>query len=219
MTVVSVAYELEFPVYLDGYELETEAKGYLVDLVVRSGPRQWNLTVYDPTRLSQEVVDELRASGHLALANLLVVPQVTRSAITTALDHLATTNFTNLTTDQEMHVGVPVAPGPFDDILDALRTRPGMYLPDARFNTLVAFLEGYNISADGRLLAGFTDWVHDRALGYLTNFHWRAIIASIVLGEGPTEQWQESVTEDFDSTASTELLSQLSTFHGPHEMQ
>ena len=41
MTVVSADYEVEYPVSLDGYELETEAKGYLVDLVVRSGPRRW----------------------------------------------------------------------------------------------------------------------------------------------------------------------------------
>ena len=91
MNVVSADYEVEYPAYLDGYELETEAKGYLVDLVVRSGPRRWNLTVYDPTRLSQEVADELRVSGYFALPNLLVVPEVTRDAIATALDALAAT--------------------------------------------------------------------------------------------------------------------------------
>jgi hypothetical protein len=88
-----------------------------------------------------------------------------------------------------------------------------MYLPDARFNTLVVFIEGYNLSANGRLLGGFNDWLQDRALGYITNFHWRRIIASIVLAQPLSEHWQESLPEAFDPRASAELLTQLTTFH------
>lgn len=43
-----------------------------------------------------------------------------------------------------------------EDLLDGLRTRPRMYLPDDRFNTLVAFIEGYDIRADGKLLTAST---------------------------------------------------------------
>jgi hypothetical protein len=72
------SYEVEFPAYLDGNEFETESKGYLVDLIVRSGAREWNLTVFDPVRLGQDVADDVRASGYLALSNVLIVAEVTR---------------------------------------------------------------------------------------------------------------------------------------------
>ncbi|MGW7684520.1 hypothetical protein ACWGID_27505 [Kribbella sp. NPDC054772] len=89
-------FEIEFPSYLDGYEFETESKGYLVDLVVRSGDRVWNLTVYDAVRLQQEVSDEVRSSGYTTLSNILVVPQITRTAITSAVSKLAKSNFVEL---------------------------------------------------------------------------------------------------------------------------
>lgn len=87
------AFEVEFPEYLDGYEFETESKGYLVDVVVRSGARQWRVTVYDVVRLHQEASDEVRASGSFALSNLLVVDRVTRSNIFDALSDLAKSDF------------------------------------------------------------------------------------------------------------------------------
>ena len=86
-------YEVEFPAYLDGYELETEAKGYLVDVLLRSGAQQWNLTVYDPVRLEQEIADEIRGSAYFAQSRLLVVPTVTRDAINAAVAELAKSGF------------------------------------------------------------------------------------------------------------------------------
>ena len=93
---MTAAYEVEYPVDLDEYEWEIEAKGWLPDVVVRSGSRHWKLTAYDPTRLSQDVASELLSSPYVALPNVLVVPRVTRAAITTALDQLASTNFADL---------------------------------------------------------------------------------------------------------------------------
>jgi hypothetical protein len=86
-------FEVQFPEYLEGYEFETESKGYLVDVIVRSGARRWSLTVYDVVRLNQEVSDEVRTSGVFALSNILVVPKVTRQSITEALTQLAKSNF------------------------------------------------------------------------------------------------------------------------------
>lgn len=90
---MSNSYEIEFPAYLDEYEMETEAKGYLVDVVVRRGSRQWIVTVYDSTRLAQEIADELSSSAYFALSNVLVVPKVTRNAIDSALAELARSDF------------------------------------------------------------------------------------------------------------------------------
>jgi hypothetical protein len=92
----TVPYDIEFPGYLDGYEFETESKGYLVDLIVRSGDREWNITVFDPVRLAQDVTDDVRNYGYFALANVLVVTQVTREAITSAVARLASSDFDDL---------------------------------------------------------------------------------------------------------------------------
>ncbi|GAA1577169.1 hypothetical protein GCM10009804_37210 [Kribbella hippodromi] len=89
-------FEVEFPGYLDGYEFETESKGYLVDVVVRRGVRQWNLTIYDSARLHQEVLDEIERSGRCALSHVLVVPSVTRENVMSALSDLANADFEDL---------------------------------------------------------------------------------------------------------------------------
>jgi hypothetical protein len=90
------AYELHFPDYLDGYEVETEAKGYLVGVRVSVGEAVYELTVYDDVRLAQEIGDELRTSGHFAVANLLVVGEVTRAEISAAVERLAEAGFDEL---------------------------------------------------------------------------------------------------------------------------
>ncbi|MEV6270185.1 hypothetical protein AB0L64_23675 [Kribbella sp. NPDC051936] len=91
-----VPFEVHFPDYLEGYEFETEAKGYLTDVVVRSGVRQWRLTVYDVVRLNQEVSDEVRTSGACVLSDTLVVSKVTRQHVIDALNSLAESNFAEL---------------------------------------------------------------------------------------------------------------------------
>jgi hypothetical protein len=67
MTEPGVEYTLDFPKYLDGYEAETEAKGYLVDLKVSAGELTFTFSVYDPTRLAQGVAEETAADGYFAL--------------------------------------------------------------------------------------------------------------------------------------------------------
>ncbi|NJP46472.1 hypothetical protein [Actinacidiphila epipremni] len=89
-------YRLEFPEYLDGYEIETEAKGYLVEVRISVEGDVFDLVVYDPVRLQQEVVDEISENGYFAVANVLVVPKVTREEITRAVNILANSKFSGL---------------------------------------------------------------------------------------------------------------------------
>jgi hypothetical protein len=100
----------------------------------------------------------------------------------------------------------------FEKLLANVASRPGMYLPDRRFNTLVAFVEGCDLGAEGQLLDGFSNWLQERTFGYVTNYHWDTIVAAIVLGEPPHERWRSSVDENFDPRASEELLNQLRLF-------
>lgn len=88
-----MAFEINFPEYLEGYELETESKGYLVDVVIRSGARVCRLTIYDPGRLQQEIADEVHASGSLALSNVLIVEKVTRECVIDALSERVESEF------------------------------------------------------------------------------------------------------------------------------
>lgn len=89
-------YDLQFPDYLSGYEVETEAKGYLVGVKVVSSGATFELTVYDVVRLAQEVADEVQSDGSFAVANLLVVPHVTRAEITRAVERLSRGHFQGL---------------------------------------------------------------------------------------------------------------------------
>jgi hypothetical protein len=91
------SYDVRFPEYLDGYEAETEAKGYLVGVAVVADDRTFNLTVYDRARLVQEIDDELDSDrAYFAVPNLLVVPLVTRAEISRAVEVLAMGDFLDL---------------------------------------------------------------------------------------------------------------------------
>ena len=89
-------YELLFPDYLSGYESETEAKGYLVDLVIVTPDATYEVTVYDTVRLAEQITDEVASDGQFAVGNLLVVPTVTREEIAGAVERLARGGFAEL---------------------------------------------------------------------------------------------------------------------------
>ncbi|MFI1002673.1 hypothetical protein ACIP10_10295 [Streptomyces galbus] len=94
---MATSYRVSFPDYLDGYEAETEAKGYLVGVVVIAGNASFDLTIYDRARLVQELDDELDPDGaYFAVPNLLVVRSVTRADILRAVEALAKGNFQEL---------------------------------------------------------------------------------------------------------------------------
>lgn len=91
-----MVYDLQFPEFLAGYELETEAKGYLVGVTVVASCAKYELTVYDVARLGQEVADEVQSDGSFAVANLIVVPRVTRADIARAVERLSLGGFESL---------------------------------------------------------------------------------------------------------------------------
>jgi hypothetical protein len=87
-----------------------------------------------------------------------------------------------------------------------------MYLQDRRFNTLIAFVDGFNLGTGGRLLEDFSQWLQERTFGYVTNYHWQTIVAALALGITPQERWRDLIDEGFDARASDELLNQLKLF-------
>ncbi len=94
---MAMSYDIRFPEYLDGYEAETEAKGYLVGVAIIADGQTFDLTVYDRARLVQELDDELNSErAYFAVPNLLVVTSVTKDEIAIAVEALAKGQFREL---------------------------------------------------------------------------------------------------------------------------
>lgn len=107
MATASAAFAVHYP---DGYderiEYEMAEKGYLPGSIVElADGSRYELTFYDPVRLAQNV-ERLAACGipFVIAANTVVVPEVTRTAIQHAVEHLV----------RQGHFGrlQPVAPTP-----------------------------------------------------------------------------------------------------------
>ncbi|MER7757298.1 hypothetical protein [Kitasatospora sp. NPDC097643] len=91
-----MTYHLEFPDGFEEVEFEVECKGYLDGVVVVTEASSYDVVVYEPTRLAEDTADEVSSDGYFAVPNLLVVPVVTRDAITRAVERLAVAGFAEL---------------------------------------------------------------------------------------------------------------------------
>ena len=89
-------YRLEFPEEFVEYEYEYTAKGYVSGVIIHTDQGCANITFYEPTRLAQDVSDEVPGDGYFACANLVVVPEITREAITRAAASLDAGRFVEL---------------------------------------------------------------------------------------------------------------------------
>lgn len=91
-------YVVRFPAYFDDYAAEIEAKGFFADIVVEAGSALYRPLFYDPVRFRQEYEDHL-SSGAAAYAekNIIVVHEVTRTAIDAAVRQLSESDFRQLT--------------------------------------------------------------------------------------------------------------------------
>lgn len=87
-----------------------------------------------------------------------------------------------------------------------------MYLPDGRYHTLVAFVEGCNAATDWRLLAGFNEWVAGRILRHESSLHWSAVVASKFAPAILEEPGTATIPTELEGEASEELLSLLDSF-------
>jgi hypothetical protein len=74
---------------------EIEAKGYL-PATVSDGQRELAVVFYDPTRLAQDVEDDMESSRQFTSPPLVVLPSITRAAVETAAESLAASGFAAL---------------------------------------------------------------------------------------------------------------------------
>jgi hypothetical protein len=81
--------ELQFPPWYDELaEFEHMNKGYLEGVVLHYSNKRYRLTFYEPVRLRQDAEVEIQHEGFWAVQNLIVLPSVTREAITTLVKKL-----------------------------------------------------------------------------------------------------------------------------------
>jgi hypothetical protein len=73
--------KLELPQYFDEYAWEVESKGWLQGVIATIDGRRYLLTFYDPTRLSQDIEEQLVREQCFFEPNLIVVRSVTREYI------------------------------------------------------------------------------------------------------------------------------------------
>ncbi|GAA4733818.1 hypothetical protein [Phytohabitans rumicis] len=106
----------------------------------------------------------------------------------------------------------------FRDLFKQLGMRPRMYLPDDRFHTLVAFIEGCNAATDWKLLAGFNEWVATHTLGQKSSFHWSVIVASKIFPTILDESGAAAIPGELEGPASEELLRVLDSYLATRQM-
>lgn len=107
----------------------------------------------------------------------------------------------------------------FRELFLELGKRPRMYLPDDRYHTLVAFVEGCNAATDWKLLSGFNEWTAAQILRHESSFHWSAVVASKFTPAKLEEPSTTTIPVELEGAASEELLCLLDAFLGTKELK
>lgn len=90
-----------------------------------------------------------------------------------------------------------------------------MFLPEARYSVLVAYVCGLDAGSGGRMLDGFQDWVSERVLGRSVPYTWWTVVAGMhVPGTLDALSSVALLTADQDREASETLLQLLDEFLG-----
>lgn len=96
-----------------------------------------------------------------------------------------------------------------------LRNRRRMYLPDGRYLTAVAFVEGFNAALDGEPLQGFQQWLSARVLGGNSALHWSYVAASAQIPRLIDEKLRlDQLSPDQDQQLTDGLLGLIEEFIG-----
>jgi hypothetical protein len=96
MATNAIGFTIHFPDWFDERaEWEVESKGWLQGVTVElADGARYPVFFYDPVRLSQDLDTETSTGHpHLAEPGMIVLPHVTRAAITEALGQLVGTGF------------------------------------------------------------------------------------------------------------------------------
>jgi hypothetical protein len=100
-------------------------------------------------------------------------------------------------------------PLPLD--LARFRDHPSMYLAKVDFDTVAAFVGGYDLAASGRLLDGFQDWMRPRIRrGH--EFGWPLQVLLVAFPDDERAPWPRPDTPERQAHAITTLFQLLEEF-------
>jgi hypothetical protein len=98
-------------------------------------------------------------------------------------------------------------------LLDHVRRRPGMWLPDERYSTLVGFVAGIDVATGGLLLGDFSKWLAFRYLGRRSSVVWWGQVADQIRPElRGTGKFVGALDEEESARLNVELLDRLDEF-------
>ncbi len=90
----------------------------------------------------------------------------------------------------------------------AVRKRRRMYVPDERFLSVVAFVDGCDLATNRELLRGFSDWLYVNGVrSGQTSLHWSAVL-EIARGLRP----RSGLTSDQNEQLVQDLFEALDKF-------
>jgi hypothetical protein len=74
-------------------------------------------------------------------------------------------------------------------VLENVKKHPGMYVYKVEFDSVAAFIDGFNLATNGGLLVGFREWLIVK-LGYGDNLAWPALALRLAFpeAESPASQ-------------------------------
>jgi hypothetical protein len=79
--------------------------------------------------------------------------------------------------------------------LEHVKKHPGMYVYKAEFDSMAAFIGGFDLATNGGLLLGFREWLIVK-LGYASNLAWPALALRLIFH---ANNQKRAVAELFDS--------------------
>lgn len=89
--IAMIDYKLELPDDFEDYAWEVESKGWFSGAIALLGGSRYKVVFYDPTRLSQDIKDELDESVAFLERNLMIVKTVDRNNMEKAIEFIAKT--------------------------------------------------------------------------------------------------------------------------------
>ena len=142
---VSPEHVIELPEGFDDFAWEVEIKGWFQGAIAVIAGQRYRVTFYDPSRLAQEIADELEKSSSFFERNLIVVKSVTRAHMQAAIEVIASTG---RHLDLVPEVSRPTLSQSLQALLDMMAGGVGQ--PPTPAEIVITELDVRAIDADGR---------------------------------------------------------------------
>jgi hypothetical protein len=99
----------------------------------------------------------------------------------------------------------------FREIFERVRLRPGMYFQQPTYNTVAAFVAGFDAACTGGVLVGFREWLIPK-VGDGNNLAWPGLVLRLALPDAPDPARVVSSTAETEKHAIDVLFRSIFEF-------